>query len=209
MITLKNITQTNNEAVIFNNFSLTIPRGISCIDSENSEKRDCLIDLVLGLKKPAEGSVFFNNALIPFTKHQDLLAYRQNFGSFTNKSVVLLNNLNAYENIILFGEYLHKRPQKELYKRAMYYAEQFKIDNALTKLPYEMTLDEKRKTYFIMLLFKSPKIFIIDYDLSKLNLSTELISGIIKKEQELGCSFLLFENRDIRRHFSDINEYSL
>ena len=209
MITLKNITEVYAGKIIFKNFSLIIPKGLSFIDSESNEKKDCLIDIILGHKKPDEGNVFFNNVVIPFSKYQELLTYRQNLGVFTGKSIVLLNNLNAYENIIFFGEYLYKRSQKELYDKAIHYAGQFKIDNVLEKLPYEMTFDERQKTYFIMMLFKSPKVFIIDYDFGKLNLSTDLISGIIKKEQELGVNFILFGNRELRNAFDRKSEINI
>ena len=72
-----------------------------------------------------------------------------------------------------------------------------------------MTFDERQKTYFIMMLFKSPKVFIIDYDFGKLNLSTDLISGIIKKEQELGVNFILFGNRELRNAFDRKSEINI
>ncbi len=208
MISLKNITHIENDDKIFHNFSLHISHPLVFIECKHHAKKELFLDLILGKKKPTEGTIQSNNTSILYDHYKSLLAYRKHLAVFSEERVSLLSNLNAYENIIIFGEYFYKARQNNVYAEAMNYVRKCKVENLLTKLPYEMSHDEQCLVYFIMMLMKHPKVFIIDFEFSKLHLSTNIITGIITEKETQRCSFIIFGNSELRKEFHTKEEYS-
>jgi ABC-type ATPase involved in cell division len=209
MITFTAINYTENDKQIFEKFSCTLANGLSFIDCSLYEKRKYFGELIVGTSQPDTGTILFNDTPIPYENYGKLLYYRRKLGVLRDDTSVLLSNLNAYENMILFGEYFYKKKQQELSTLVMRYAALCKIENALTKLPYIMSENEKLLAHFIMLLIKNPLLYIIDYEFSKLNLSPTVIIDIIKEKRALGSSFLIFGNRDLRNYFPDKKELNI
>lgn len=98
-ISIKNLRFSRNGRRIFNNITLTIPRGkITAIMGPSGTGKTTLLRLIGGQLKPAKGEVLLDGIHINKLSRKQLYAIRRKIGMLFQNSA-LFTNLSTFENV--------------------------------------------------------------------------------------------------------------
>jgi phospholipid/cholesterol/gamma-HCH transport system ATP-binding protein len=99
LVTIKNLSFNRSEYIVFNDVSLTIPRGkVTAIMGPSGTGKTTLLRLIGGQLKPDSGSITVNNYDINKLSRKELYAARRKMGMLFQNSA-LFTNLSAFENV--------------------------------------------------------------------------------------------------------------
>jgi phospholipid/cholesterol/gamma-HCH transport system ATP-binding protein len=99
LVDIKNMTFKRDERVIYNDISLSIPKGkVTAIMGPSGIGKTTLLRLIGGQLKPESGSIIFNGQDIPKLPRNDLYELRKSM-SMLFQSGALFTDMSVYENI--------------------------------------------------------------------------------------------------------------
>ncbi len=99
LVDIKNMTFKRDERVIYNDISLSIPKGkVTAIMGPSGIGKTTLLRLIGGQLKPESGSILFNGQDIPKLSRTDLYELRKSM-SMLFQSGALFTDMSVYENI--------------------------------------------------------------------------------------------------------------
>lgn len=99
LVDIKNITFKRDERVIYDNISLTIPKGkVTAIMGPSGIGKTTLLRLIGGQLKPDAGSILFDGKDIPTLSRSDLYEARKRM-SMLFQSGALFTDMSVYENV--------------------------------------------------------------------------------------------------------------
>ena len=99
LVDIKNMTFKRDERVIYNDISLSIPKGkVTAIMGPSGIGKTTLLRLIGGQLKPESGSILFNGQDIPQLSRNDLYELRKSM-SMLFQSGALFTDMSVYENI--------------------------------------------------------------------------------------------------------------
>ena len=99
LIEIRNLTFLRGERKIFDDVSLTIPRGkITAIMGPSGTGKTTLLRLIGGQIKPESGQVLVDGEDVCAMNRQQLFAFRRNIGMLFQSSA-LFTDLSVYENV--------------------------------------------------------------------------------------------------------------
>ena len=99
LVDIKNMTFKRDERVIYNDISLSIPKGkVTAIMGPSGIGKTTLLRLIGGQLKPESGSILFNGQDIPKLPRNDLYELRKSM-SMLFQSGALFTDMSVYENI--------------------------------------------------------------------------------------------------------------
>ncbi|WP_369602562.1 ATP-binding cassette domain-containing protein [Hahella sp. SMD15-11] len=98
-IEIRNLTFRRGERVIFDNVSLTIPRGkVTTIMGPSGTGKTTLLRLIGGQLRPDSGTIHVDGVNIHALKRKELYAMRERMGMLF-QSGALFSDLNVFENV--------------------------------------------------------------------------------------------------------------
>lgn len=101
----KNLTKTyglNNSFYALNDVSININKGeLLVIKGASGSGKSTLLNLLGGIDKCSNGSIFYNGYDITNFNEKEITNYRKNDIAFIYQSFDLINELTVYENILL------------------------------------------------------------------------------------------------------------
>ena len=101
LISIENLSFSRGERRIFNNISLSIPRGkITAIMGPSGTGKTTLLKLIGGQITPDEGRIMVDGENIHHLKRSDLYTLRKRMGMLF-QSGALLTDMSVYENVAL------------------------------------------------------------------------------------------------------------
>ncbi len=113
LIEIRNLTFLRGERKIFDDISLTIPRGkITAIMGPSGTGKTTLLRLIGGQIKPESGQVLVHGEDVCAMNRQQLFAFRRNIGMLFQSSA-LFTDLSVYENVA-FPMRVHTTLSEEL-----------------------------------------------------------------------------------------------
>ncbi len=99
LVDVKNMTFKRDERVIYDNISLSIPKGkVTAIMGPSGIGKTTLLRLMGGQLKPESGSILFKNQDIPKLSRTDLYELRKSM-SMLFQSGALFTDMSVYDNI--------------------------------------------------------------------------------------------------------------
>jgi len=99
LVDVKNITFKRDERVIYDDISLTIPRGkVTAIMGPSGIGKTTLLRLIGGQLKPESGQILFDGQDIPKLSRRELYAKRKRM-SMLFQSGALFSDMSVYDNI--------------------------------------------------------------------------------------------------------------
>lgn len=99
LVNIKNMTFKREERVIYDNISLSIPKGkVTAIMGPSGIGKTTLLRLIGGQLKPESGSIIFNGQDIPKLPRSDLYELRKSM-SMLFQSGALFTDMSVYDNI--------------------------------------------------------------------------------------------------------------
>lgn len=99
LVDIKNMTFKRGERVLYDNISLSIPKGkVTAIMGPSGIGKTTLLRLIGGQLKPDSGSIIFKNQDIPKLSRTDLYELRKSM-SMLFQSGALFTDMSVYDNI--------------------------------------------------------------------------------------------------------------
>jgi phospholipid/cholesterol/gamma-HCH transport system ATP-binding protein len=99
LVDVKNVTFKRNERVIYDDISLTIPKGkVTAIMGPSGIGKTTLLRLIGGQLKPESGQILFDGQDIPALSRHELYSARKRM-SMLFQSGALFTDMSVYENV--------------------------------------------------------------------------------------------------------------
>jgi len=205
-----------NSKSVLSELSLFIPRNkFSVILGKSGSGKTTLVDLIIGLVKPTEGSIFIEdcngNRLFDFSKLNSVGYVSQDTVAFTD---TIENNITLWNTQKIGSNLLHDR-----LKHA---TEMAGLEEFVSKLPdglqtqmgdrgMQLSGGQKQRVFLARELFKQPEILILDESTSALDITTE--QEVLEKLNDLkGKMTIIFVTHrekivELADHIIDLNQY--
>ena len=189
-----NFNFENSSSSILNGVNLKIDRGkVYGLVGESGSGKSTFVDLLLGLLKPVEGSITFDDievsSIIPKTFNENV-AYVSQFPFLIDGSIV--NNISfSFDN---------KNINFSMIKKCL---SMVKLDDFLKTQSYDLNAKigergskisggQKQRIAIARALYKSPSLFIFDEATNALdNVNEEIIMNLVKKLKDYSSSILI------------------
>ena len=195
-IELKKINTKN-----FKNINIEIEKGhLVNVIGENSSGKTSFLNLISLTEKNIDGNFTIDNIDITKLNKFKLKKYKKNNISYLFDDFDLLNNLNVFDNAMLFNK--DKDKTNILLKK-------LGLLNKKENMVYELSESEKLKLKFAVVMLKDVNIYVIDNILEKLDKKNKItilkiIMDYIKKEKK---TIIIANTTDFMREISNMNIY--
>lgn len=217
MITAKNIKceykNGDKIQVLFEDASFTINDGdFAIITGASGSGKSSLLKILSGTMKPTSGKVYWDDTELYSLKEAELNNMRITESSFVYQDFMLINELKAYDNILLV-QHLSKKIDNQLVQSII---NDLAIQGLMDKYPKVLSGGEKQKVAIARALANNPKVLFcdeptgsLDYKstvqimdiLFKLNKEQGITIVLVTHEQEnlkYGNKFIRFENGELK-----------
>lgn len=155
-VLVKNISKRYENTIVFDDFSLEIPNGLSVITGPSGVGKSTLIRLISGLEVLDSGSIQ--------TESKNIGYVFQHFNLF--------NNLNVKDNILI------KKRDEELFNKLVNLLE---VNDLLEKYPFQLSGGQKQRVAIARTLMQQPGLVCIDEPTSALDSKlTEKVADLIR-----------------------------
>lgn len=195
-IELKKINTKN-----FKNINIEIEKGhLVNVIGENSSGKTSFLNLISLTEKNIDGNFTIDNIDITKLNKFELKKYKNNNISYLFEDFDLLNNLNVFDNALLFNK--DKEKTNTLLKK-------LGLLNKKENMVYELSESEKLKLKFAVVMLKDVNIYVIDNILEKLDKKNKItilkiIMDYVKKEKK---TIIISNTTDFMREISNMNIY--
>lgn len=194
MIQVRNLKQEfqngENNQVLFENVNFQIEKGeFVILTGPSGSGKSTLLKILNGVLKPTSGDVLCNGKEIYQLNKKELEMYRLKHTGFIYQDFMLIEELNAYDNIILLQEMIGHR-NREYVEKLIHVLE---IESLLKKYPKVLSGGEKQKVAIARALVNQPDIIFCDEPTGSLDYKMTIqIMDILKKmNEELHVTILL------------------
>jgi lipoprotein-releasing system ATP-binding protein len=197
IVQLNNIDKIYTGAVdnqVLFGIDLKIQRGsFNSIVGESGSGKTTLLNIIGTLDKPTKGQVVIKNTNTSNMSRNELAELRNQTIGFVFQFHYLLPEFTALENVLMPYVIKHRRPDKEILKRADELFEMVGISQVKNNMANKMSGGQQQRTAVIRALINNPDIFLADEPTG--NLDSENTSTIYKIFREInnkyGTTFII------------------
>ncbi len=161
------------------NVNLKLEGGINCFFGPSGSGKTSIINCIAGLIKPDFAEIIINNVVLNSSKNNYFCPiHKRNIG-YVFQDSRLFPHLNVIKNLT-YGEVLAKNKKKNF--NSKHIIKLLKLENLITRYPYNLSGGEKQRVAIGRALLSQPKLIIMDEPLASLDHSkkNELLSYIAK-----------------------------
>lgn len=156
----RNFHSSANTVHALQSVSLQIPEGsFTAIMGKSGSGKSTLLHLIGGLDRPSSGRVIVDGEDIYQLDNNGLADYRRRKIGIIFQAYNLIEELNAYENII-FPILLDKKKPDRSYIEAL--AEELEIKERLQHLPHQLSGGQQQRVAIARALAHKPKVILAD-----------------------------------------------
>jgi phospholipid/cholesterol/gamma-HCH transport system ATP-binding protein len=162
MIEFRNVYKTFDEETVLKNVSFRIERGeTKIILGESGSGKSTILKLILGLIRPDSGQILIENQDITQLMERELVPIRRNIGMVFQEGA-LFDSLSVRENVgyRLFEE--AKLEESEIETIVLQLLGFVGLEEAIDKMPAELSGGMKRRVGIARALAGSPKVVLYD-----------------------------------------------
>lgn len=199
MITIKDLTKTFEDKVVFSNFNLTIEDGDFVIFSGPSGcGKTTLLNMIGAIEQIEKGSILVDGMDIKVKKNH-LLYFRQKIG-FLFQNFALVDNKTVKENLKLIRKDCQTDLSIEDALRIV------GLEDKLNKKVYTLSGGEQQRIALARLMLKKCDIILADEPTGSLDKNNaEVVLGILKQLNKDGKTIILVtHDEDIKRQGSKV-----
>lgn len=199
MITIKDLTKTFEDKVVFSNFNLTIEDGDFVIFSGPSGcGKTTLLNMIGAIEQIEKGSILVDGIDIKVKKNH-LLYFRQKIG-FLFQNFALVDNKTVKENLKLIRKDCQTDLSIEDALRIV------GLEDKLNKKVYTLSGGEQQRIALARLMLKKCDIILADEPTGSLDKNNaEVVLGILKQLNKDGKTIILVtHDEDIKRQGSKV-----
>lgn len=159
-ITVRGLSKTFHNAVIYDNFNIDIPRGkFTSVFGPNGCGKSTLINMISGLIPVDKGTILFDGKTLAQTR----IGY-----VFQNYREALFPWMTAFANIE-YALKLRKVPDAEAKERVHRIIERMGVKIDLSRYPYEMSGGQQQLVSIMRALIVDPEVLFLDEPFSALD----------------------------------------
>ena len=175
-------TMGSEEVIALDRVSLEIqPEEICCLFGTSGSGKSTLLNMLAGLEKPSEGSVYIKSSPIHKMNESELARFRQKHIGFVFQSYNLIQSLTAVENVTLPLMFQGMK-KKERDDRAKEILTAVGLGERLHHKPSEMSGGQQQRVSIARAFVNRPAILFADEPTGNLDTNTTLeVMEIITK----------------------------
>ncbi len=202
MITIKGLSKRFDQQLVLDNINLEIKKGeLLVILGESGSGKSVLLQHLMGLLKPDQGSIAIDGQDITKMKEWQLLKMRKSIGYLFQEGA-LYDFMTVFENVafpLVEHTRLKRKDIKDKVKRVL---KTVGLEDAGNKFPSELSGGMKKRAALARAIVLDSKILFCDEPTSGLDpIKSRSISFLIKKiSSELHCTTVV-TSHDIRNSF--------
>lgn len=209
MIEMIDVVKSFGDTVVLNGINLKVSTGeTKIILGASGSGKSTLLKLILGLERPDSGKILIDGQDITRLDESDLMGIRQRFGMVFQESA-LFDSLTVRENV---GYRLYEHSQnspaevEQAVRRMLGFVG---LEDAIDKMPAELSGGMKRRVSLARALVGNPKILLYDEPTAGLDpvTSRTIIELLIKLRDLEGVTALLVTH-DLKSVRVFANEYA-
>ncbi|TQC51529.1 ABC transporter ATP-binding protein [Mycoplasmopsis mucosicanis] len=145
---------------VLKHVNIEIKRGeIVLILGVSGGGKSTLLNLISGLDKPTRGNIIINDINLPYYSDRFLNRFRRENVSFIFQNYNLLENLNAYDNVMT-GAWLQKDPKRRVDLTELF--RQYEMIDEINKFPSQMSGGQQQRVSIMRALSKNAPIIFAD-----------------------------------------------
>lgn len=202
ILIINNLVKKYDQEVLKHiNFEIDKGQFIAIMGTSGSGKTT-LLNCISSIDKPTSGDIIINNNNISTYSEKKLATYRAQELGFIFQDFNLINNLTAYENIVLS---LVIAKKKQLIKNIKVLAEKFDVINVLNSYPYQLSGGQKQRIAAIRALIKEPSLILADEPTGSLDSKNAkaLMQTIVKIQKEQKATILMVTHDPVTASYAD------
>lgn len=210
MIEFQNVTKSFEDEIIFKNISFTVHRGeTKIILGRSGSGKSTILKLMLGLIRPDEGQILIEGKDITKMAEKELVQIRRGIGMVFQEGA-LFDSLTVRENV---GYRLYEESNMDeeeidvIVRKLLGFVG---LEDAIDKMPAELSGGMKRRVGIARALVGTPKIVFYDEPTAGLDPITKrtIVEQMIKLRDLEGVTSI-FVTHDLRAASIIANEYAV
>ncbi len=167
LIRLSHVTKTfplaSGSFQALKDISLEIEKGqMAAITGKSGSGKSTLLNIISGIDKPTEGSVFINGIQVDKLPESELASWRGKNIGIVFQFFQLLPTLTIIENVTLPMDFCNSYPKKERRERALALLAQVDIKEQADKLPSALSGGQQQRAAIARALANDPPVIIAD-----------------------------------------------
>lgn len=192
ILTLKNISFSYKDKVIFDNYNFVMNKEeIIAIIGPSGCGKSTLLKIINGLETEYSGDVLLNGINvnnIPVNKRDIVLMFQDN---------LLFPHMTIFENIE-FSLKMKKYPKHEIKKMVEEVARDIHLEDKLNKYPKELSGGQQRRVALARAVISKPKLLLLDEPFTGLDKEIKLeIMNLVKIIREKYDTSIVFVTHDL------------
>lgn len=209
MIKFNNVTKIFNDEVVLKDLSFTINQGdTKIILGESGSGKSTILKLILGLIRPDAGSIFIEGQDISNMRERELVAIRRQIGMVFQEGA-LFDSLSVRDNV---GYRLYEEGLKSEEEIDAIVGELLGfvgLEDAIDKMPAELSGGMKRRVGIARALVDTPKIVLYDEPTSGLDpITKRTIVELMIKLRDLEGVTTVFVTHDLPAAVTVASKYA-
>jgi len=195
ILEFKNITkgfkQGNKSLSVLDNMNFSVEKSKSvAILGKSGSGKSTFLALGSGLDKPDSGDIIVHNESIINKSENELAKFRANNIGIIFQQFHLMQNLTAYENIILPLEIIN---ESDAHNKVMNALEKVGLKERMSHFPHQLSGGEKQRVAIARALVTEPNIIFADEPSGNLDTETGtmVMDLLFKLVKDLGTTLLL------------------
>ena len=193
VISGKDIVKTFGKTKVLNGINIEIYDGdFTVIMGTSGSGKSTLLYCLRGMEQATGGTVFCGDKRITGASEKELTKIRADKFGFVFQKTHLVSNLTLYENIVMSGLIGSGLSEKEVRRRAGELAAQMNLQDAVDRLPSQVSGGEAQRAAVARAVMGSPAILFADEPTGALNkANTKEVLNLFTKLHEKGQTILL------------------
>ena len=209
VLELRDVVKEYGDRRILDGVSLGVRRGeTKIIIGASGSGKSTLLKLIMGLEKPDNGQIFVNGEEITDLKERELVHVRQHMGMVFQESA-LFDSLTVRENVA-YRLYEMGTDEDEIEQRVRKSLGFVGLEDAIDKVPSELSGGMKRRVALARALISEPEIMLYDEPTAGLDpITSKKINELIIALRDISNVTGIFVTHRMRDAFTLASQYAL
>ncbi|WP_084276671.1 ABC transporter ATP-binding protein [Mycoplasmopsis opalescens] len=195
IISVKNVSKYyvigNVITKVLDNIHLSINKGeFVLLLGVSGGGKSTLLNLISGLDRVSKGQIIINNHTLPYMSDREITNLRRRDISFIFQNYNLLENLNAFDNVMT-GAFLQKDPERKVDVNALF--NEFDMQEEIQKFPSQLSGGQQQRISIMRALAKNAKIIFADEPTGALDEGTTrvVLNALWNVNKKLGTTVVM------------------
>ncbi len=199
-------TMKDGNVIALDNLNIKFKKGkFYAIMGHSGSGKTTLIQILGLLDELTEGKYYIDGTDTSTLTENDKSYLRMKKIGFIYQSFHLIDNLKAFENVMLPMIINHDIPKEERKEKAVRLLEIFNLSERVNHFPKQLSGGEQQRVAIARALANEPDIILADEPTGNLDSENEkVIFQFLKKISELGKCVIVVSHSDVIKEYADI-----